>query len=1613
MLSDFLRVSALFLLYTTYGWNSVGVVSGADNWNKLEETITKHRYVHSKQISENGDSLIIGFKPKETEPDKLPEELFCTRHTSKHFYKDEYNLNVSTRARDYFLIDKDITNVDYSKYFFFIFKEAWSCTKKDETSIGIMMIVNELIGIKEIFEVKYYDGVEVSTEYLPDGTRTARVKETKFIKVDNPFVAIRFEGKLNYVRGHSHYNIPGFARTKFETQVEKFENDMIKEVKFTLSDTNTKSTIISESGQGKTLRIGSPWKKVFGNETFLSACFLQQGLNPFPYEFRTTVYDLLATSDSSQKISALLTEKFFNEYFIPIRQEVWTCTPMEGQIFLRIVNEVVGRKEVKEVQSVDGITAIHSIDIGLSEENGPKTVRFREVKFLNPVTKEVLKYEGALRLVEDKSSTAENNIPFKLHANRLYRVLINAKGYDLRVGSRWEREIGSTNDIAICTEKDGAFYKAYRTKFRIKTEIKIGDIVSYRLEYIRKYRKHEYYEFSDGEFLECEGTTVDKEGNKIKFLRISNEMEVLVPVHEIEFYDGIEVFERISRSKTKSVRIREVKYLSTDGKLDVLKYEGKIQLPNSEAKNMEKGWYAIMVQNNDIFWRIGHLTGRKHELRERTYTLADNEYNTLVIGLVKDEIFLGENLKNPNNDLGGENSIVVCRKTDGRLKDIKGRQFTRVKQKIHGQQNPSIILDSADYLFFSKEEIWECQEQNNDLVFERIMNRFCLIKRNFGKINFKESEKVWVEVTSDEPKNQVEVEEIVYRKNTGFASTSQNTLRKYQGYTVLDEGSDSTGVKMSGTNIFEDDEEKFDRLLDYLVADIKYLTDRESEYHETFLNDEGESLIIGSKWEETFGSAAMTMTCQEVAFQKGLFDTYLRTRVKKLDGEDINNQLLFQTYFEDLKTEMWYCNEKGISNRGGFWRILTQFSIKHHHCNQIAKILHYDGVTVLLGNYIRSHGSAGCMEIAEVKYLKRKTYIPLKFEGKLQLIRGNNPIPKKIKSVRLADVLQIEIHNQPEPHIKNKVFKTVVQDEGSTIEVGSPHEDVIKMRKAECIKMHVGEGDERKKVRIVKSPKPTGPITEMKQGEFKKCFDIIDSEMWICRENRENQFTFKRVVNKFSAKESCKIARVYHHPGVTVDVKPILTITEIKYITDSGQNFKISRFEGFVSIVEEHYSPTDDDTFGVETKEIEYALDIPSLFVTEVEREGIILEVGSHWEKEFGTADDSVLCERKMNHTNKKSYNTKVMMGSSDSSKVEMDHETFSRFFDVLRQEVYICKKNEDEKFLRVVNVNVALNGIARIYHPDGITIEKQVFPDRTESKKIIEIKYLDPVTETVLRYNGEMTLESIISNRQNKLFQMPNEFQTYNTDTRTADEIKFWPVDVLRVHALRVTQSAGAEDHLNEVEPVKYTPKNLNVTRIAEGCDVKMRVGSQWQEEFTTDGNEMKCILDEWNPTNKRQFLTKVQLYYDNDKYELNYDTINDNFIIKKIEVWICVNKDDTMLRVVTTLEGTTGIFVVLHRDGVKVEPLKLEDGGSSARIIETKFMHPKNFKILKYAGILKLFTPTAKQIMKTEIAPPQRSSALTEFKAEWKGKLRDWWLTVKGIPKAVRDYVREVNIF
>ncbi|XP_039301282.1 uncharacterized protein LOC111056843 [Nilaparvata lugens] len=258
-----------------------------------------------------------------------------------------------------------------------------------------------------------------------------------------------------------------------------------------------------------------------------------------------------------------------------------------------------------------------------------------------------------------------------------------------------------------------------------------------------------------------------------------------------------------------------------------------------------------------------------------------------------------------------------------------------------------------------------------------------------------------------------------------------------------------------------------------------------------------------------------------------------------------------------------------------------------------------------------------------------------------------------------------------------------------------------------------------------------------------------------------------------------------------------------------------------------------------------------------------------------------------MDHKIHPSFNTKVysnLKGLDEKDKVVDLNKRgiFFEYFTVLKQELWNCQKNMEDKFLRVVNYNVALKEIALIYHPDGITIGTQVFPDQSVSKRIKEIKYLHPKTKKVLRYNGEMTLETISSLRNTKLFQMPHPLLKLEIDEdqeetgveeagekrrnygetsankKEENDRKTWSVDILRVHALRIKKQfeSGGLPNMQSYDAgaVQYTENNINVMRIADEYDVKMKVGSQWERELKTQGNSMSCILDEWNPTNGRK---------------------------------------------------------------------------------------------------------------------------------------------------------------
>ncbi|XP_039291377.1 uncharacterized protein LOC111046715 [Nilaparvata lugens] len=401
------RLLGLLLTLTAHGWNSQAV---ADGMRKAPKIVYHDavEYFHSKQISNAGTSLLIGTLPKDKFEDSNTE-LQCVMHNSNvdNYYKEEYHLKVFETKRDYQQITEK-NEIKYKDYFFTITKESWSCHKRGDTNDGIMMIINEYIGIREIFEIKYYDGIEVTIAYTAKGDRTAKVREIRFFKMGNTAEALRFEGTLYYQdEGQSFYKMPNYRDELIHNrQLEKKtieldgkQVELTKEVIF--QDAGKLNETVVHVGEGQVFRIGSPWTKVFGNSSFVSACTPEQGLNPFPFEFRPQVYDLQTFTDPEPreahkaivKIDAHLTDEYFTQYFISVREEVWNCIPFKGSNFLRIVNEVVGRIPVQKIHYYDGITEAHKLFL---EENnkelGKKSIRFTEVKYVDPVTKEILKY---------------------------------------------------------------------------------------------------------------------------------------------------------------------------------------------------------------------------------------------------------------------------------------------------------------------------------------------------------------------------------------------------------------------------------------------------------------------------------------------------------------------------------------------------------------------------------------------------------------------------------------------------------------------------------------------------------------------------------------------------------------------------------------------------------------------------------------------------------------------------------------------------------------------------------------------------------------------------------------------------------------------------------------------------------------------------------------------------------------------------------------------------------------------------------------------------------------------------------------------------------------------
>ncbi|XP_039291507.1 uncharacterized protein LOC111053734 [Nilaparvata lugens] len=149
--------------------------------------------------------------------------------------------------------------------------------------------------------------------------------------------------------------------------------------------------------RGYDFRIGTKWGKVIGDRTSKVRCI--RGNIAYNNAFKTQIRYKIRVNQRA--FSTILMEVEQESKFIEYKsQEVWQCHYSDGSddksiAFLRVENVIDFLKEVHELETHQGVVISYEYD-SVQMEN---RVRIIEVKYLEPETLTLLKYEGLLEIV--------------------------------------------------------------------------------------------------------------------------------------------------------------------------------------------------------------------------------------------------------------------------------------------------------------------------------------------------------------------------------------------------------------------------------------------------------------------------------------------------------------------------------------------------------------------------------------------------------------------------------------------------------------------------------------------------------------------------------------------------------------------------------------------------------------------------------------------------------------------------------------------------------------------------------------------------------------------------------------------------------------------------------------------------------------------------------------------------------------------------------------------------------------------------------------------------------------------------------------------------------------
>ncbi|XP_039294110.1 uncharacterized protein LOC120353629 [Nilaparvata lugens] len=375
----------------------------------------------TKRTGKSGDSLIIGSYLPPLHDGYLTREYYeCDLANREDKYKKEYEPEIFKRTSDSY----EMTGAEekqpqvLSENFIRIKMEIWTCFKKEHmrTHTLIYFIRNEFISFKEIRDIKYVSGVEVSLIDYSSDERRVKVVETKFFYrkdhtlTSNTFAkasALNFKLHLKVHDRQRTYPKPGLA---FEVKYPNEGNSLIHDIE----------------SSGPYLRLGPSATPNTGDIT--AQCEPLQGMNPALR--RPEVFKVFESSNQKsapnedQSIYARLSDKEFDDLFIITKRKFWKCTPTtttsngktstsEHNSFHRVMHEVVGRKPIKKVISGFGNQEIVSVQM---PDQQAKTVLFTIVdnfymhdlsRITNPVTPTFKEEERLTAIIKSSSDAKE------------------------------------------------------------------------------------------------------------------------------------------------------------------------------------------------------------------------------------------------------------------------------------------------------------------------------------------------------------------------------------------------------------------------------------------------------------------------------------------------------------------------------------------------------------------------------------------------------------------------------------------------------------------------------------------------------------------------------------------------------------------------------------------------------------------------------------------------------------------------------------------------------------------------------------------------------------------------------------------------------------------------------------------------------------------------------------------------------------------------------------------------------------------------------------------------------------------------------------------------------